>query len=1234
MWVCGLFVGLLLMAPAHSFGNSSIKLIRAEMKRPWNNEVVVEPIRGVYLEDLAGKIGSNLRQISNQEMGVTVMQEIYDALQFGPTSRDDTNKVVEMAERLQMKVRRYMAVLNRSKATIEEMFWRHTSKLSSTSFPCCTPEPDAGAGQGSRSFSCLIGGSADQLGLVDHGSNLTDVFSANIKSHPTIKSQFFVSSADLKGRSFTRVLDQSAPCVQDTRHRDVFFDTIEAHSKKVLILIDHGNSLSQNQLSLAKILSKRIISTLAPTDQVGVMALADGITLPSNLKCLSSSLPLAIQHVKTLFSRFVDSLEKSKTSTNHSLGFQSALQTIRKVANVEDTVLLVYISRGLLSSLEEAKVVFETIANNAQIMPSKVVLSTAALVDDGKPLMIEKQFMQDLAAQNYHNYNLTAPRRVIPGLLQIVNSSTSISLAVSQLFNSMKDSVKHEPSFSLPTWDGQGLVVSITQPCLHLNEVVGVVGLDLQLSDLVEDVTYFNGYGSSYAFIITKNGLVLMHPSLPRPSFAFDQPLVVDIDNFETIPDFQVVRRKMLSHKNGSFTVILRKNSRNYDKEQVHYCWRQLDEAPYILVIASHDKGKPLRTLQRVAIPSSRPSLVYHRLDLLPTPPKVNICRHQRQLATLDSGSIFLSAACFQSPFEYLIHEDIPMQLAKSYMDFLFNKQGANPGLKSSVKNDVGALMQIIDHWKNEMQESTVGKYIVRSFAATPSGVFQMYPGSGLDHDYDPTRRPWYIRALKFPGKVVLSTPYLDVGGAGYIVTLSHTVYEGQSAALHSPSDTVAAVLGLDVTVGFVYKLLIQAAPFCQEPGVKCLLIDDEGYVLAHPSLIDGRGIRQHLTHKEPLVANDMLNHQGLASKVLCSSFADQTLQRYFRFNTSLSTVLTNLVHGEQCAKYQIAAVPGTNVFVVVVNATCDVVTTFCPCSVTDRLCLNCNRMEQTDCECPCECPLEIDYCTGELANKDEHIPSCPPVLEALKPAQHSAIVPEESTLEPCFPRDCEYINAYSDCLGVVGCEWCVLDSDEETPLRSPFCTFQEKCFNGILGSRTPYSNTILGGQLSEASSKYKTTPIGPVAGGFIGIILTVGMAIYCYKMASQRQHIHAYMSSVPETAVRMSTLDNEVDDEDSPSQTDTNAQQQQQQILLEELPSAISPYRVSTNYRRPPGGDSDHGYSTMTPHDDSEHTPCAEPLLLAKPVRTSSNSSSPVTTELPMNQFLAPVTVHMVDTL
>ena len=45
-----------------------------------------------------------------------------------------------------------------------------------------------------------------------------------------------------------------------------------------------------------------------------------------------------------------------------------------------------------------------------------------------------------------------------------------------------------------------------------------------------------------------------------------------------------------------------------------------------------------------------------------------------------------------------------------------------------------------------------------------------------------------------------------------------------------------------------------------------------------------------------------------------------------------------------------------------------------------------------------------------------------------------------------------------------------------------------------------------------------------------------------------------------------------------------------------------VSPYRVNTGYRRPAGGDSDHGYSTMTPHEDSEHTASyIEPLLIGR---------------------------------
>jgi hypothetical protein len=33
---------------------------------------------------------------------------------------------------------------------------------------------------------------------------------------------------------------------------------------------------------------------------------------------------------------------------------------------------------------------------------------------------------------------------------------------------------------------------------------------------------------------------------------------------------------------------------------------------------------------------------------------------------------------------------------------------------------------------------------------------------------------------MEYPGKIILSPPYLDSGGAGYIVTVSHTIYEGK----------------------------------------------------------------------------------------------------------------------------------------------------------------------------------------------------------------------------------------------------------------------------------------------------------------------------------------------------------------------------------------------------------------------------------------------------------------------
>ena len=50
------------------------------------------------------------------------------------------------------------------------------------------------------------------------------------------------------------------------------------------------------------------------------------------------------------------------------------------------------------------------------------------------------------------------------------------------------------------------------------------------------------------------------------------------------------------------------------------------------------------------------------------------------------------------------------------------------------------------------------------------------------------------------------------------------------------------------------------------------------------------------------------------------------------------------------------------------------------------------------------------------------------------------------------------------------------------------------------------------------------------------------------------------------------------------------------------DTPAAVSPYRMNANYRRPTNAESDLGYSTMTPQDDSEQaSTCIEPLIIGR---------------------------------
>ena len=72
--------------------------------------------------------------------------------------------------------------------------------------------------------------------------------------------------------------------------------------------------------------------------------------------------------------------------------------------------------------------------------------------------------------------------------------------------------------------------MSITLPCYHHGNFIGVTGTDINIEDLMPDITeYYKQGRTTYAFMVTKSGRTLIHPLLPAPADAYGDPIYMDI---------------------------------------------------------------------------------------------------------------------------------------------------------------------------------------------------------------------------------------------------------------------------------------------------------------------------------------------------------------------------------------------------------------------------------------------------------------------------------------------------------------------------------------------------------------------------------------------------------------------------------------------------------------------------------------------------------------------------------
>jgi hypothetical protein len=112
-------------------------------------------------------------------------------------------------------------------------------------------------------------------------------------------------------------------------------------------------------------------------------------------------------------------------------------------------------------------------------------------------------------------------------------------------------------------------------------------------------------------------------------------------------------------------------------------------------------------------------------------------------------------------------------------------KDGAEPENKDIVFKSAKIDPIFRSIFKNNKQ------FVAVYMGFSENGAFRHYPGintnkAGMDpgRTYDPTKRAWYQSAVLAGGTVIITDPYLDAFGKGWMVSIARAVYIGSLKTL------------------------------------------------------------------------------------------------------------------------------------------------------------------------------------------------------------------------------------------------------------------------------------------------------------------------------------------------------------------------------------------------------------------------------------------------------------------
>ena len=204
----------------------------------------------------------------------------------------------------------------------------------------------------------------------------------------------------------------------------------------------------------------------------------------------------------------------------------------------------------------------------------------------------------------------------------------------------------------------------------------------------------------------------------------------------------------------------------------------------------------------------------------------------------------------------------------------------------------------------------------------------------------------------------------------------------------------------------------------CMFPSTRCMLIDNNGFLVYHP---DAHFRYKHLIQLEPKVAFSLIE-RGHMQQAQCKDFAWKL--EYYTWKVSLQA-------DTRQGFYEILEIENTNVYVIVVDVEE-------ANNSPQRTCESClegaygnetAKCERVDDECKCPCFSQLDYVSCENTfNEDEDdyvVCSNAVTQQVLECSDRSSVTSHSSQAPTCYAVTCPSFGDEFECLFRVECQWC-----------------------------------------------------------------------------------------------------------------------------------------------------------------------------------------------------------------